>query len=287
MVMMVTWGGERQVETQESVEEGLSGGDPRAVSHLRQYWLQAPSTLPYNLSGSSLYLSSTRGDTWSFVHHYVSKLFAGERNGFFIEAGALDGQMLSNSLWLEQELGWTGLLIEPDITSYTALLAKHRRAWTSNTCLSHTGLTKGISARVPHPAPGITSAAYDSFLKSGEKSFYLVNCFPLLTYLRALNVTQIDVLSLDTQGSEMDIIKTIPWAEVRVRVVVVEIVTSKLGSQFTEYMKRLGFVLVAHFNDYVFVQEGDAALTRLHSQAGWQLVVLNPTEEEPTITAKD
>ncbi|XP_063877607.1 uncharacterized protein LOC135109818 [Scylla paramamosain] len=213
--------------------------------------------------------------------------------------------MLSNSLWLEQELGWTGLLIEPDITSYTALLAKHRRAWTSNTCLSHTGLTKGsvhVSLTLP---PGLRAQRwymkgssyqlgvtmkthrYDSFLKSGEKSFYLVNCFPLLTYLRALNVTQIDVLSLDTQGSEMDIIKTIPWAEVRVRVVVVEIVTSKLGSQFTEYMKRLGFVLVAHFNDYVFVQEGDAALTRLHSQAGWQLVVLNPTEEEPTITAKD
>ncbi|MPC30363.1 Protein Star [Portunus trituberculatus] len=304
MVMMVTWIGERQEEAQELVEEGMPGDDPRAVSHLRQYWLQAPSTLPYNLGGSSLYVSSMRGDTWSFVHHYVSRLFAGEHDGFFIEAGALDGQMLSNSLWLEQELDWTGLLIEPDTSSYMALISKHRKAWTSNTCLSHTGLTKRsvhVSLTLP---PGLRAQGwymkgssyqlgvtmkthrYDSYLRSGEKSFYLVNCFPLHTYLRALNITRIDLLSLDTQGSEMDIIKTIPWAEVKVRVVVVEIVTSKFVSQFVEYMKRFGFVLVAHYNDYVFVQEGDAALTRLRSQAGWQLVVVNQTEEEHTITAK-
>lgn len=224
----------------------------------------------------------------------------GERHGFFIEAGALDGQMLSNSLWLEQELGWTGLLIEPDTSSYKALVSKHRKAWISNTCLSNTSLTKRsvhVSLTLP---PGLRAQAwylkgssyqlgvtmkthkYDSFLRSGEKSFSIVSCFPLHTYLRALNITRIDLLSLDTQGSEIDVIKTIPWSEIKVRVVVVEIVASKFDSQFVEYMKRLGFVLVARLNDYIFVQEGDAALTRLRSQAGWQLVALNQVEEEPT-----
>lgn len=222
-----------------------------------------------------------------------------------MEAGALDGQMLSNSLWLEQELGWTGLLIEPNSISYSALLAKHRKAWTSNTCISPSGFTKNsvhVSLTLPpkYRSPpwymkgssyqlGVTmnTHRYDTILNAGEKSYSLVSCFPLLTYLRALNVTRIDLLSLDTQGSEMDIVKTIPWGEVSVRVVVTEIIATKLGSEFAEYMKRLGFVLVGHFQDYVFVKEGDPALARLQSQDGWKLVVLNQMDEESAITTED
>ena len=37
-----------------------------------------------------------------------------KRNGFFIEAGALNGEMGSNSLSLEIDLGWSGLLAEGD-----------------------------------------------------------------------------------------------------------------------------------------------------------------------------
>ena len=37
-----------------------------------------------------------------------------QRNGFFVEAGALDGERGSNSLSLEKDLGWSGLLAEGD-----------------------------------------------------------------------------------------------------------------------------------------------------------------------------
>ena len=35
------------------------------------------------------------------------------KNGFYIEAGAYDGEMWSNSLFYEVEKGWNGLLVEP------------------------------------------------------------------------------------------------------------------------------------------------------------------------------
>ena len=34
------------------------------------------------------------------------------KNGFYIEAGAYDGEMWSNSLFYEVEKGWNGLLVE-------------------------------------------------------------------------------------------------------------------------------------------------------------------------------
>ena len=37
-----------------------------------------------------------------------------KRNGFFIEAGALNGEKGSNSLSFETDLGWSGLLAEGD-----------------------------------------------------------------------------------------------------------------------------------------------------------------------------
>ncbi|XP_050712122.1 uncharacterized protein LOC126996076 [Eriocheir sinensis] len=313
MVMMATWSLETRREEETAgatggggggleVVEGLPGDDARAVDLLQRHWLQAPSVLPYNLNESPAYLSAANGDTWTFVHHYVTRLFEGQRGGFFVEAGALDGQMLSNSLWLERELGWTGLLVEPDPVSYSRLVTKHRKAWTSNTCLSHTGVTKAsvhVSLTLPagyRARPwymkgssyeigfSLNSPSISNYVNAADKSYSVVSCFPLVSYLRALNVSTIDFLSLDTQGSEMEILKTIPWDEVNVRAVVVEIIGSRTGARFVGYMKSLGFTLVGHFLDYIFVKEGDPSLDKLRSKDGWELVIMNPTEEEPEVT---
>ena len=37
-----------------------------------------------------------------------------QRDGFFVECGAFDGETRSNTLNLERDLGWTGVLIEAD-----------------------------------------------------------------------------------------------------------------------------------------------------------------------------
>lgn len=59
-----------------------------------------------------------------------------KEKGFFIECGALDGQVRSNTLFMEQHLGWQGILIEADPKNYQKLLEKNRRAWSVPACLS-------------------------------------------------------------------------------------------------------------------------------------------------------
>ena len=46
------------------------------------------------------------------------------RNGFFIEAGAYDGEKLSNTLFFELKQSWTGLLIEPNPDAFELLKKK-------------------------------------------------------------------------------------------------------------------------------------------------------------------
>ena len=53
-----------------------------------------------------------------------------------MEAGANDGERSSNSIFLEVERGWTGLLVEMDPYFYAQILGKNRKSWSINACLS-------------------------------------------------------------------------------------------------------------------------------------------------------
>ena len=71
-----------------------------------------------------------------------------QENGFFVESGALDGELNSNSLLFERSRHWTGLLVEPNPYSYKRLKAKHRKAFSINACLSpypHPAQVNGLS----------------------------------------------------------------------------------------------------------------------------------------------
>ena len=59
-----------------------------------------------------------------------------------MECGAADGSFLSNTLFLEREREWTGLLMEPDPKNYANLRDNRRAVFTSQSCLAFT----------PHPS---------------------------------------------------------------------------------------------------------------------------------------
>ena len=59
-------------------------------------------------------------------------------------------------------------------------------------------------------------------VKTGTKlqgdKFTNVICFPLYGVLKALNVTKVDYFSLDVEGNEMDVLRTIPFDDVEITV---------------------------------------------------------------------
>ena len=58
--------------------------------------------------------------------------------------------------------------------------------------------------------------------KNGNKlkgdKFTNVLCFPLFGVLKAINVTKVDYFSLDVEGNEMDVLRTIPFDDVEITV---------------------------------------------------------------------
>jgi len=59
-----------------------------------------------------------------------------QKDGFFVECGALDGETRSNTLYFERHLNWSGLLVEADPINFVNMEAKKRKAYLSHSCLS-------------------------------------------------------------------------------------------------------------------------------------------------------
>ncbi|CAL4236616.1 unnamed protein product, partial [Meganyctiphanes norvegica] len=142
--------------------------DERLLSVIREKYIMPPSTARYKLRfneserdgfGYRLYEGEF---SYQWCTKIIKSLFFNMKNaGFFVEAGALDGEFLSNTLYLETQLSWTGLLVESDGDSYRELLKKNRRAWSSHSCLA----TKpypyhGILAKYPYSGNTLTGNVY-------------------------------------------------------------------------------------------------------------------------------
>lgn len=87
----------------------------------------------------------------SLLLHFTTYYILFQTGGFFIEAGAVDGEAASNSYFFEVQRNWTGLLVEPDPIAYNLLKTKHRKAYSVNSCLdSSVKKVKCLKARVQY-----------------------------------------------------------------------------------------------------------------------------------------
>jgi len=190
------------------------------------------------------------GQVQAILDHFKNK-----RNGFFIEAGAWDGEQLSNTLYLETELGWEGLLVEPNKPIYDILVGKQRNAYSINSCLAtdkHAQRVKFDTADVygaidddndPENSrwKQIKTAWAPSYLhKEIERETVLTQCFPIFSILLSLGLPRVDFFSLDIEGAEMAVLKTIPFDKVDIEVFLIE--TDKTNvTQMTAFMSSVGY----------------------------------------------
>lgn len=136
----------------------------------------------------------------------VLKALNNKQNGFFVEVGAADGIHLSNTFLLENEYNWKGICVEPN-TEFFESLKKNRKCQVSNACLFETA---GLSVEFNnhHLYSGIVECVdhHTHTLNSGRRETKTTST--LSDVLDACEAPLfIDYLSLDTEGSELSILK--------------------------------------------------------------------------------
>ncbi|CAL8143985.1 unnamed protein product [Orchesella dallaii] len=218
----------------------LDQEDPLLQKYVKLRHLTPPSKLPYNFP---------RGTYMNGHSQVVAHIFRNKTNGTFFEAGAYDGVAASNSLYLEKEFGWRGLLVECNPYTIPVLKMKRRKAWIADVCLSPTknpatlkfsNPTKwGPSARLGDPVD------LKAFGVDTPWTKFEVEAMPLFALLSAVNLTEIDFFSLDVEGAEFDILKTIPFDKVRIKVIDMEVYfySREVKNEINDFLKDKGFQL--------------------------------------------
>ena len=135
-------------------------------------------------------------------------------SGFFVEFGAGDGVSLSNTLMLERHFGWTGILAEP-LAHYHESIRRERVAVLDGDCVwRETGrIVNLVSAGYLSTIEEYRFADHHGRKRAARRSI-AVKTVSLWDLLERNNAPRtIDFLSIDTEGSELEILKAFPFGE--------------------------------------------------------------------------
>ena len=173
---------------------------------------------------------------------FVAGMLEWKRNGFFVEFGATNGVDLSNTFMLEKDFGWTGILAEPGRNWHRELL-KNRAASISTECVwGQNGMElEFIESEFPEFSTIKIFENYDGMqLSRNARRKYLVKTITLEGLLTKFNApNHIDYISIDTEGSEFEILKDFNFEKFSFGILTVE-------HNYSENQKLIDELLSSH-----------------------------------------
>jgi len=167
-------------------------------------------------------------DRWLYEN-----FFKDSPSGVFLEIGADDGVDKSNTLFFEESLGWKGICIEPSPKRFK-LLEQNRTCICENYAVSDNvdevefldiaGWGKGLSGIIHKYDSRHKRRIEDEVRHPLNKGIEVVkvNTELLPNLLDKHQITEIDFCTIDTEGGEYDILKTIDFNKYNIRIIIVE-----------------------------------------------------------------
>lgn len=186
----------------------------------------------------------------------------GKREGFFVDFGATNGTTMNNSLILERNFDWTGIVAEPNPTFHENLM-RARTCNISTKCVhSVTGETMDF-IMAARPMFSRLEAASDGleFETGGIDDRIPVETITLNDLLDEYDAPDvIDFISIDTEGSELDIMSHFDFGPRHVRLFAIEHNHEERRDDILALMTAQGYVRrlpeLSKFDDW-YIHESD------------------------------
>jgi|APCry1669189665_1035243.scaffolds.fasta_scaffold00762_4 FkbM family methyltransferase len=176
----------------------------------------------------------------------LDDLFQQKDNGFFIELGANDGLTQSNTAMLEFMRGWKGILIEPSPSAYELCKVNRPGSITLNyACVSNEYTDKSVKGDFN----GKLMSSVDGLRLQSEKTIDVaaITLESILDKYAAYK--NINFLSLDTEGYELNILKGLNLDKYRPQYMLIEIY-SKDYKEIYDYLESKQYTLHSNFTNY-------------------------------------
>lgn len=205
----------------------------------RANWPLEPASPAWELLAFTI-ANATRSQSQLFQDLWVLWRAGEKCEGYFVEFGAANGKSLSNTYLLEKEYGWRGILAEPNPEFHAAIQAQ-RNCHFSPLCVYG---TTGETLKFHCDAVGELSTlshltAVDSHKRNARAEIEVgtISLNDLLLHFGAPR--DIDYISVDTEGSEYDILANFDFGKYNVRSFTIE-------HNGTAARERIHAIMTAH-----------------------------------------
>lgn len=156
-------------------------------------------------------------------------------SGVFVDVGAgPDGIKGSNTYFFEQK-GWTGICIDGNPENAEAL-KKNRKCVYSAVISNKPGQQTYFFTPNDPDSSGLLKT------DRNDKQSVEVETVTLESILEKEKISEIDLLSIDTEGTELDVFKSIDWEKHKPKIVLMEAVTQgKISVDMIPELEKLGY----------------------------------------------
>jgi FkbM family methyltransferase len=218
---------------------------------------------------SDLYKSQYSQD--KFIDEYLKR----KENGVFLDVGAHDGVFLSNSYFFEKARHWRGLCVEPNPRLYKDLVRNRDCDCLDGAVSDKEGMFDFLDLEGVEALGGLVDK-YDplhmqrvnrDFEKYQGKSRRIiqVRCYDINKVLEDKEMFRIDYCSIDTEGGELEILKSLDLDRFFVASFTIEnnypssgffkrIINRMRGASIEGYLSKKGYRLIERLGcDEVYV----------------------------------
>jgi FkbM family methyltransferase len=182
-------------------------------------------------------------------------VFKGYKNGIYVDVGAHDGVSFNNTLYFEKTNNWTGINIEPIKKVYDKLVINRPNSINLNYAVSNkdgeteflcnTGYSEMISGIKDTFDPRHLQRLQNENTNYGSSTEVItVKTKKLETIFDENNITHVNYLSIDVEGAEFEVIKSINFNKVFIDVIGFENNYSNISIPIVHYLED---------NNYIFI----------------------------------
>jgi FkbM family methyltransferase len=187
---------------------------------------------------------------------WLERYFGGKKSGFFVEVGAYDGVVLSNTFFFES-VGWTGVLVEPDAAKAAQCRVNRpgsrvfECAAVASAAIDHITFFAVEGGEV-YSTTHMTDAHKRRLASYGlDGAAIRVAAMTLDAILESAGATRVDFVTIDVEEGEIEVLKGFDIDRWRPAVVIVETASRFRKAAIRRYFTKHGYV----FRDSVGVND--------------------------------
>jgi FkbM family methyltransferase len=197
----------------------------------------------------------------------VREFFGGDNSGYFVEVGA-NHPTHGSQTWHLEQIGWTGVLVEPQPDLAAFLVTSRKARVFANACSSPDNAGQSLPLHID----GARSALDRDRMAPGAQAAYVI-VVPTRTLDSILEEAAapvpIDLLSIDVEGHETEVLRGFDFNHWQPLLILIEDHVNNL--QTHRYLKKSGYRLIRRLGHNGWYVPADESF-RIASSDRWEIL---------------